>query len=135
VREKGAGKYNVALDREGKTVLQRGDIMAKGTWAHRARERAFSGLRNEIEAAGKQREQEFEASIPATLAKNKKEKEFMTQVALGIMAKIKPGDSLEYFGLPNVIAAKINKKSITDSNGERWSVDSLRGMIPAIKRR
>lgn len=103
--------------------------------AHNARTKAYSALRREIEAAEKQREQEFKASIPATLAKNKEEKELMTQVTLGIMAKIKPGDSLEYFGLPNVIAAKINKKSITDSNGERWSIDSLRGMIPAIKRR
>lgn len=109
--------------------------MSKGAWAHRARERAFSGLRKEIEAADKQREQDFKASIPAILAKNKEEKEFMTRVALGIMAKIKPGDSLKYFGLPNVIAAKINEKSITDSKGERWSVDSLRGIIPAIKRR
>lgn len=109
--------------------------MSNGIWAHRERERASSGLKKEIEAADKQREQEFKASIPATLTKNKEGKEFMTQVALGIMAKIKPGDSLEYFGLPLVIAAKINKKSITDSKGERWSVDSLRGMVPAIKRR
>jgi hypothetical protein len=103
--------------------------------AHNARTKAYSSLRKEIESTEKRREQEFKASIPATLERNKEEKEFMTQVVLGIMAKIKPGDSLECFGLPNVIAAKINKKSITDSKGERWSVDSLRGMIPAIKGR
>lgn len=97
----------------------------KGKWAKNERQKVYSGLRKDIEAANCQRNKEFKDLIPGSLKSCKEMKERRVTVVLKMTKRLKPGDDLACFGLHGVIVKKINNKSITDTNGVRWEINEL----------
>lgn len=97
----------------------------KGKWAHNERQRVYSGLRKDIEAADLHRDGCFKNTIPASLKSGRGATERRIKVVLEIMKRLKPGDNLACFGLPDVIVKKVNSKSITDTTGVRWGINEF----------
>lgn len=93
----------------------------KSAWAYRNGKRTMTEATATSERVKQEKLQELESNKAALREKREKAEVDKKERNEKIWEVLKPGDSLDVYGLPNIRIKKKNKLSILDCAGVKWT--------------